>query len=189
MTEIELAQIKKPKTSYPKLFEDIRKNLPDRSRGDFNGGVSAAIRRLDPETQFGNAALVRVLVNGGVSTGALHQPEQAQAWATVAQALAIMAHAGLRSGPAAVGAVLGELALSDNRLARLLTARGEAFRAQALRTVRLIAAQGKSANLDYLLELMLIEGKPERGERAETLRLYIVADFEHAMQKANKSVA
>ena len=188
MTETELAPVKKPKTGYPKLFEEIGKKLPDRSRGDFDGGISAAIRRLDPETQFGAAALVRVLVKGGVATSALRDPEQARAWAGVAQALAIMAHAGLRGGPA-VGRVLGELALSDNRLARLLTARGQAFRAQALRTIRLIAANGKPARLDHLLELMLTEGQPERGEMAESLRLRIVADFEYAMQKANRPAA
>ena len=82
--------------------------------------------------------------------------------------------------------MLSEIELSDNRLARLLTARGQAFREQAVRTVRLVASAGKPANLDDLLELMLVENLSGQDEWAESLRLRIVESFERAAQAQEK---
>jgi hypothetical protein len=99
-----------------------------------------------------------------------------------------MAHADLPRGPR-IGKVLAELELSDNRLARLLTAQGESLRAQALRTVRIVVAAGKPATLDDLLELMLVDGLPGQDEWAEAIRLRIVESYERAAHQAEKAAA
>jgi len=188
MTEASTKKPKMEKSGYPKVFEDIRKELPLRGGYNFNSAVSAAIRRLDPEKEFAAPELVRVLVFAGVSNGDFHNSERARAWAAVGQALALMAHSGLRGGPK-IGAVLHEIGLNDNRLARLLTARGHAFREQAVRIVRLVAGASKPANLDDLLELMLVENLPGQDEWAESLRLRIVESFERAAQGREKAAA
>ena len=188
MTEASAKRPKIEKSGYPKLFEGIRKELPLRGAYNFDSAVSATIRRLDSESEFATPELVRVLVCAGVPRDDFYNPERARAWAAVGQVLAIMAHAGLPGGPKRIGEVLSEIELSDNRLARLLTARGQAFREQAVRTVRLVAGAGNPANLDDLLELMLVEHLPGQDEWAESLRLRIVESFERAAQAQEKVV-
>jgi hypothetical protein len=186
MTEELIQKFPIPKTGYRQLFEQISKELPQRGALSFSAAVSANLRRLDPETEFATPDLVRVLVRAGVATGDLRNNERARAWATVGQSLALMAHAGLRSGPR-IGTALRDIALSDNRLARLLTARGAALREQAVRTVRRIASAGKPASLDDLLELLLVDTLAGSDEWAESLRLRIVESFERATPKADAS--
>jgi hypothetical protein len=187
MTEALIRKPPTPKTGYRQLFEQISKELPQRGAFSFDAAVSARLRRLDPETEFATPDLVRVLVSAGVATGELRHSERARSWAAVGQSLALMAHAGLRSGPS-IGAALRHIELSDNRLARLLTARGAALREQGIRTVRLISSAGNPASLDDLLELMLVDTLPGSDEWAESLRLRIVESFERATPKADASV-
>ena len=58
-----------------------------------------------------------------------------------------------------------------------------------VRTVRLVAGAGKPANLDDLLELMLVENLSAQDEWAESLRLRIVESFERASQAQEKAAA
>jgi CRISPR-associated protein Cse2 (CRISPR_cse2) len=188
MTEASQTQPTNDRPSYAELFRKLSNEMPLRGSRLFNSGISATLRRLDPETEFSTPALVRALVFAGVPSSDIRSPDQAKAWAAVTQALALMAHAGLPRGPG-IGKVLAELKLSDNRLARLLTAQGESLRAQALRTVRIVVAAGKPAALDDLLELMLVDGLPGQGEWAEAIRLRIVGSYERAAHQAEKAVA
>jgi hypothetical protein len=55
--------------------------------------------------------------------------------------------------------------------------------------VRLVAGASKPANLDDLLELMLVENLPGQDEWAESLRLRIVESFERAAQGREKAAA
>ena len=186
MTEALIQNLTAPKQGYRQIFEKIRKELPQRSDFNFNPATNARLRRLDPETEFATPALVRVLVASGVETNDFRNNEKARAWAAVAQAHALMAHADLRNGPH-IGAVLYYIKFSDNRLARLLTARSAALREQATRTVRFIVSSGESASLDDLLELMLVETLPKSDEWAEILRLRIVENFERTKSKEDTS--
>jgi hypothetical protein len=169
-------------TRYTDLFRALSAEIPLRGSHLFDAGTSAALRRLDPETEFATPALVRTLVFAGIDNHDL-RPDRAKVWATVAQALALMAHAGLSRGPG-IGRVLGELGFSDTRLARLMTAGGSSLRAQSLRTVRIVVAASKAANLDDLLELMLVDGLPGQDEWAEAIRLRIVSSYERAARQA-----
>jgi len=174
------------KTGYRETFDQIRKALPLRGAYNFDPAVNAKLRRLDPEREFATPELLRVLVSAGVPTSDLITAERARAWAAVGQVLALMAHAGLRNGPH-IGVALQNIKMSDNRLSRLLTARGKAFREQSIRTVHLIAGAGNAASLDDLLELILVESLGHTDEWAEKLRLRIVESFERATKKAQAS--
>jgi hypothetical protein len=188
MTEASQTQPTNDRPRHAELFRKLSNEIPLRGSRLFNSGISATLRRLDPETEFSTPALVRALVFAGVPGSDIRSPTQAKAWAAITQALALMAHADLPRGPR-IGKVLAELELSDNRLARLLTAQGESLRAQALRTVRIVVAAGKPSTLDDLLELMLVDGLPGQDEWAEAIRLRIVESYERAAHQAEKAAA
>jgi CRISPR system Cascade subunit CasB len=65
--------------------------------------------------------------------------------------------------------------VSENRVTRLLTAHGDAFRQQIPRLLRLMASRGVAPNWHELGKLILATDRDE--ERAETLRLRIAGQY------------
>lgn len=188
MIEASQTQPANDRPSYAELFRKLSNEIPLRGSRLFNSGISATLRRLDPETEFSTPALVRALVFAGVPGSDIRSPTQAKAWAAITQALALMAHADLPRGPR-IGKVLAELELSDNRLARLLTAQEESLRAQALRAVRIVwrlANRPRSTTCWSSCSSMACQ---DRTNGQKPIRLRIVESYERAAHQAEKAAA
>ncbi|MCK2089332.1 type I-E CRISPR-associated protein Cse2/CasB [Thauera aromatica] len=148
---------------------------PQRFRGDtaaLDNGEQAALARLDPEGprphQVG--ALARALVLAGISPDDWH-PETWQRWALIAHGMALAGH----DAASRLGAQLACADVSESRVTRLLTARGDAFRQQVPRVLRLMASRGVAPNWRDFGALILTTDRDE--PRAETLRLRIAGGY------------
>jgi hypothetical protein len=73
MTEASQIQPTNDRPSYAELFRKLSNEIPLRGSRLFNSGISATLRRLDPETEFSTPALVRALVDRRFS-----RPERAK---------------------------------------------------------------------------------------------------------------
>jgi len=147
----------------------------ERFKGDYaalNTGEHAALARLDPDAprphQVG--ALARALVLAGISPDEW-RPETWRRWALIANGMAL---AGSDSHDR-LGRQLARAQVSESRVTRLLTARGDAFRQQIPRVVRLMASRSVAPNWRELGALILATDHDE--ERAETQRLRIAGQF------------
>lgn len=146
-----------------------------RFRGDaaaLDSGEQAALARLDPDAprphQIG--ALARALVLAGINTDDWHA-ESWLRWAFIAHGMALAGHDSSRR----LGCQLAHANVSESRVTRLLTARGEAFRQQVPRMLRLMASRNTPPNWFELGPLILATDRDE--EHAETLRLRIAGQF------------
>lgn len=144
-------------------------------RGDtaaLDKGEQAALARLDPEAprphQVG--ALARALVLADIAPDNWH-PETWQRWALLAHGMALAGH----DGSGRLGAQLARAEVSESRVTRLLTARGEAFLQQVPRLLRLMASRSVAPNWLELGALILATDRDET--RAETLRLRIAGNY------------
>lgn len=137
-----------------------------------NTGERAALARLDPDAprphQIG--ALARALVLAGFAPDEW-QSETWRCWALIANGMAL---AGSDSHDR-LGRQLARAQVSESRVTRLLTARGDAFRQQIPRVVRLMASRSVAPNWRELGALILATDHDE--ERAETQRLRIAGQF------------
>ena len=147
----------------------------ERFRGDgaaLDKGEQAALARLDPEAprphQVG--ALARALVLAGIAPDDW-QAETWERWALLAHGMALAGH----DSGARLGAQLARAEVSESRVTRLLTARGDAFRQQVPRLLRLMASRGVAPNWLEFGALILATDRDEA--RAETLRLRIAGQF------------
>ena len=148
---------------------------PQQYRGDtkaLDKGEQAALARLDPDAprphQVG--ALARALVLAGIEPDDW-RPETWQRWALIAHGMALAGH----DGGGRLGAQLAHADVSESRVTRLLTARGDAFRQQVPRLLRLMASRGLAPNWLEFGTLILATDRDEA--RAETLRLRIAGQF------------
>lgn len=144
-------------------------------RGDaaaLDNGEQAALARLDPEAprphQVG--ALARALALAGIAPDDW-LPETWQRWALVAQGMALAGH----DGSTRLGTQFARAEVSESRVTRLLTARGDAFRQQLPRVVRLMAGRSVAPNWLEFGALILATDRDEA--RAETLRLRIAGSY------------
>lgn len=144
-------------------------------RGDASAldtGEQAALARLDPEAprphQVG--ALAHALVLAGIKPDDWQQTTWRR-WALLAQGMALAGH----DGSARLGTQLAHAAVSESRVTRLLTARGDAFSQQVPRVVRLMASRSVSPNWLEFGALILATDHDEA--RAETLRLRIAGNY------------
>lgn len=152
-----------------------------RFRGDsaaLDAGERAALARLDPESprphQVG--ALARALVLSDIATDEWH-PETWQRWALIANGIALAGH----DPNQRLGAQLARADVSESRVTRLLTARGDAFRQQIPRVLRLMASRSVAPNWQELGALILATDHDE--ERAETQRLRIAGHYYTAVAR------
>jgi CRISPR system Cascade subunit CasB len=152
-----------------------------RFRGDtaaLDKGEQAALARLDPDAprphQVG--ALVRALVLAGISPDDW-QAETWQRWALLAHGMALAGH----DGASRLGAQLARAEVSESRVTRLLTARGDAFCQQVPRLLRLMASRSVAPNWLEFGTLILATDRDEA--RAETLRLRIAGNYYAAARR------
>lgn len=162
-----------------------------RFNGDLYGlgkGEKAALARLDPDGELRPhqiSALARALVHAGIEPEGWPPetaPEHWRRWALIAHGMALTAHA---SG--ALGTQLCSAGVSESRVTKLLTARGDAFRQLLPRLLRLLASKEVAPNWHELGWLILTEGRDE--EKAEAIRMRIAGRYFSALAKSNKQAA
>lgn len=149
-------------------------------RGDttaLDKGEQAALARLDPDGlrphQIG--ALVRALVLADISPDDW-SPETWRRWALIAHGMALAGHdETVRLGTQLAADGDAKRAVSESRVTRFLTARGDAFRQQVPRLLRLMASRGIAPNWLDFGGLVLATDRDEA--RAETLRLRIAGSY------------
>lgn len=153
----------------------------ERFRGDASAldkGEQAALARLDPDAprphQVG--ALARALVLAGIEPDNW-QAETWQRWALLAHGMALAGH----DETSRLGTQLARANVSESRITRLLTARGDAFRQQVPRVLRLMASRSVAPNWLEFGALILASDRDESG--AEALRLRIAGNYYAAAQR------
>lgn len=146
-----------------------------RYRGDdatLSTGEQAALQRLNPDAprphQIG--ALARALLLADIEPDSW-LPDTWRRWALIAHGMALSGH----DGSTRFGTQLAWAEVSENRVTRLLTARGDAFRQQIPRVLRLMASRSVSPNWLELGALIFANDRDE--ERAESLRLRIAGQY------------
>jgi CRISPR system Cascade subunit CasB len=157
----------RPKDSYWALARHIAKATP---------GDRAALSRLQPQALQPHqlAALSRALLAAGLA------PESWLAdtwprWALIAQGIALAGH----DGQDRLGRQLARAGVSESRVTKLLTSRGDAFGQLLPRVVRLLASKGVAPNWHELGGLILSEARsdPASIDKAEQLRLGIAGPY------------
>lgn len=171
MTEPEDKSLTSPLARLAQVIARAQRHRADTRALD--KGEQAALARLDPDAprphQVG--ALARALVLAGIEPDEW-LPATWQRWALIAHGMALAGHdAGGR-----LGAQLARAEVSESRVTRLLTARGEAFRQQVPRLLRLMASRGLAPNWLELGTLILAADREDEA-RAETLRLRIAGSY------------
>lgn len=146
-------------------------------------GDRAALARLNPEALQPHqvAALARALLAAGLAPEQWH-PDTWPRWALIAQGMALAGH----DRRQALGAQLAHAGVSESRVTKLLTARGEAFVQLVPRLLRLMASQGVAPNWRELGELVLKENStdPARLEEAEAMRLRVAGRYFSAVARS-----
>lgn len=154
-----------------------------RFSGDAHGldnGERAALARLDPDGELRPhqiAALSRALIYAELEPDTW-KPETWQRWALIAHGMALAGHDASQN----LGQQLSKADVSESRVTKLLTARGDAFRQLLPRLLRLIASKSIAPNWHELGGLILSQERDE--EKAEDIRLKIAGRFFSA--EANK---
>lgn len=156
-----------------------------RFTGDAHGldnGERAALARLDPDGELRPhqiAALSRALIYAELHPDTENwKPETWQRWALIAHGMALAGHDASQS----LGQQLSKADVSESRVTKMLTARGDAFRQLLPRLLRLLASKGVAPNWHELGGLILNQERDE--EKAEDIRLKIAGRFFSA--EANK---
>lgn len=156
-----------------------------RFSGDAHGldnGERAALARLDPDGELRPhqiAALSRALIYAELEPDKW-KAETWRRWALIAHGIALAGHdAGL-----SLGQQLSQAGVSESRVTKLLTARGDVFRQLLPRLLRLIASKGVAPNWHELGGLILNQERDE--EKAEDIRLKIAGRFFSAEAKKPK---
>lgn len=178
----------------PPLTERTEQPIPRLARiiaqasrfaGDAHGldnGERAALARLDPDGELRPhqvAALSRALIYADLEPDTW-KVEVWQRWALIAHGMALAGHDASQS----LGQQLSQAGVSESRVTKLLTARGDAFRQLLPRLLRLIASKGVAPNWHELGGLILNQERDE--ERAEDIRLKIAGRFFSAEAKKPK---
>ena len=127
-------------------------------------GERAALARLQPDSLQPHqlAALARALLAAGLSPEQWHADTWPR-WALIAHG---MARAG-QDGKQRLGAQLAQAKVSESRVTKLLTSRGDAFTQLLPRVLRLLASKGVAPNWRELGELVLIESSNQRSQQAK----------------------
>jgi len=146
-------------------------------------GERAALARLRPDALQPHqlAALARAVLAAGLSPDKWHS-EIWPRWALIAHGMALAGHDGKQK----LGSQLAHAAVSESRVTKLLTSRGNAFRQLLPRVLRLLASKGVAPNWRELGELVLIESSTQRHHqvRAEEIRLHIAGPYFSTLARA-----
>ena len=164
--------------AYREPFGALAAYIQHASTGD-----RAALARLKPEALQPHqlAALARALTAAGLA------PEQWQAdtwprWGLIAHGMALAGHDGKQK----LGRQLAHAGVSESRVTKLLTSRGDAFTQLLPRVLRLLASKGVAPNWRELGELVLKESSSLRSSQAdaEEIRLKIAGPYFSALARA-----
>lgn len=149
-------------------------------------GERAALARLQPNALQPHelAALSRALLAAGLQPESWH-PDTWPRWAMIAQGMALAGH----NSQGRLGRQMADAGVSESRVSKLLTARGDAFRQLLPRLLRLMASKGVAPNWFELGELVLKEASADRADqtRVEALRLRIAGPYFSALAQAAKA--
>ena len=145
-------------------------------------GPAASLRR-NPLAGSGSAAFWQLMADNDIRAAG----QYLERWATVVQAIAILTPKGrnpeklsVHNGANPMGKVLHEADISDLRLARLLSAKGEMRRDLMIRTCRRLAAhETVRFDLRTLAKFVLFEGEGQAR--------WIARDYYTAAAKAARS--
>jgi len=145
-------------------------------------GERAALARLQPEALQPHqiAALARALLAAGLSPEKWHMATWPR-WALIAHGMALAGHDGKQN----FGRQLANAGVSESRVTKLLTSRGDAFTQFLPRILRLLASKGVAPNWRELGELVLIESSTLRHHQvqAEGIRLRIAGPYFSALAR------
>lgn len=146
-------------------------------------GDRAALARLKPEALQPHqlAALARALSAAGLAPEQWHADTWPR-WALIAHGMALAGHDGKQK----LGRQLAHAGVSESRVTKLLTSRGDAFAQLLPRVLRLLASKGVAPNWRELGELVLKEDSSLRSSQAdaEELRLQIAGPYFSALARA-----
>jgi CRISPR system Cascade subunit CasB len=146
-------------------------------------GERAALARLDPDALLPHqmAALAKGLIQAGLDPD--HWQARAWArWALIAHGMALAGHDKGR-----LGEQMARAGVSESRVTKLLTSRGDAFVQIVPRLLRLMASKGVKPNWYELGRLILKEqaDDSESQDEAETLRLRIAGAYFSTQARQN----
>ncbi len=165
-------------TAYRDPFWALAGHIQRASTGD-----RAALARLKPEALQPHqlAALARALSAAGLAPEQWHADTWPR-WALIAHGMALAGHDGKQK----LGKQLAHAGVSESRVTKLLTSRGDAFTQLLPRVLRLLTSKGVAPNWRELGELVLKEGSSLRGSQAdaEELRLQIAGPYFSALARA-----
>ncbi len=146
-------------------------------------GDRAALTRLKPEALQPHqvAALARALTAAGLAPEQWHADTWPR-WALIAHGMALAGHDGKQK----LGRQLAHAGVSESRVTKLLTSRGDAFTQLLPRVLRLMASKGVAPNWRELGELVLKESSSLRSNQAdaEEIRLQIAGPYFSTLARA-----
>lgn len=145
-------------------------------------GDRAALARLKPEALQPQqlAALARALTAAGLAPEQWHADTWPR-WALVAHGMALAGY----DGKQRLGRQLAHAGVSESRVTKLLTSRGDAFTQLLPRILRLLASKGVAPNWRELGELVLKESSSLHRNQtdAEEIRLQIAGSYFSALAR------
>lgn len=150
-------------------------------------GERATLARINPALPLSPrqiAALARALLMIGLEP-ANWRPETWRKWALIVSGVALAGHDEQES----LGKQLAEAGVSESRVTKLLTARGDAFKQLIPRMIRLMANKGVSPNWNDLGAIIRKgdSDSPADIEYAEKIRLRIASDYFSELTKKHTS--
>lgn len=164
--------------TYREPFGALAAHIQRASTGDH-----AALARLKPEALQPHqlAALARALTAAGLAPEQWHADTWPR-WALVAHGMALAGHDSKQK----LGRQLAHAGVSESRVTKLLTSRGDAFTQLLPRVLRLMASKGVAPNWRELGELVLKEGSSLRSSQgdAEEIRLQIAGPYFSTLARA-----
>lgn len=179
LTEAETAPADAP--AYREPFGALAAHIQRAGNGE-----RAALARLKPEALQPHqlAALARALLTAGLSPEQWHADTWPR-WALIAHGMALAGHDGKQS----LGRQLEKAGVSESRVTKLLTSRGDAFTQLLPRVLRLLASKGVAPNWRELGELVLMESSTQRHHKAkaEEIRLQIAGPYFSALARSAAS--
>lgn len=164
--------------AYREPFGALAAHIRHASTGD-----RAALARLKPQALQPHqlAALARALTAAGLSPEQWHADTWPR-WALIAHGMALAGHDGKQK----LGRQLAHAGVSESRVTKLLTSRGDAFIQLLPRVLRLMASKSVAPNWRELGELVLKESCSLRSHQAdaEEIRLQIAGPYFSALARS-----
>ena len=146
-------------------------------------GERASLARMQPDAMQPHqlAALSRSLLAAGLSPDQWHTDTWPR-WALIAHGIALAGH----DGKQRLGSQLAQAGVSESRVTKLLTSRGDTFTQLLPRVLRLLASKSVAPNWRELGALVLNQSSTDRQKQAdaEASRLAIAGPYFSALARA-----